>query len=71
LFDPGNAAMAPDGRVQPPVNGNPFVTPQLSVPVARGVNHPESLPWSQGELDLNSNAPAQKQPDVYKIFWKP
>jgi hypothetical protein len=71
LFDPGNTAMAPDGRVQPPVNGNPFVTPQLSVPVSRGVNFPESLPWSQGELDLNSNAPAQKQPDVYKIFWKP
>lgn len=71
LFDPGDPAMAPGGKVQPPVDGNPFVNPQLEVPVARGVNFAQSLPWSQAELDLNSNAPDQKQPDSYKIFWKP
>ncbi len=71
LFDPGNNLMAPSGRVQPPIGGNPFVNPQLSVTVERGVNFPESLPWSQKELDLNSNAPVQKQTDTYKIFWKP
>ncbi|MBL0356197.1 MAG: SusD/RagB family nutrient-binding outer membrane lipoprotein [Chitinophagaceae bacterium] len=71
LFDPGDPLMAPGGKVQPPVDGNPFVNPQLEVPVARGVNFPQSLPWSQSELDLNGNAPDQKQPDIYKIFWKP
>jgi len=71
LFDPGNPVMAPSGRVQPPVDGNPFVSPQQSVPVARGLGFAESLPWSQAELDLNGNAPTQKQPDIYKIFWKP
>ncbi len=71
LFDPGNNAMAPSGFVQPPVDGNPFVTPQLPVPVARGANFPVSLPWSQNELDLNSNAPTQKQADTYKVFWMP
>jgi hypothetical protein len=71
LFDPRNTAMAPGGRVQPPVNGNPFVVPQGSVPVVLSVNYPLSLPWSQNELDLNSSAPDQKQPDTYKIFWQP
>jgi hypothetical protein len=71
LFDPRNTAMAPGGRVQPPVNGNPFVVPQGSVPVVLSVNYPLSLPWSQNELDLNSSAPDQKQPDTYKVFWQP
>lgn len=71
LFDPSNPAMAPDGSVQPPVNGNPFVTPQKTVPVSLRVAYPQSLPWSQRELDLNSNAPEQKTPGTYKVFWKP
>jgi len=71
LFNPADPAMAPGGFVQPPLNGNPFVTPQLPVPVSLTVGYPQSLPWSQGELDLNGNAPDQKQPDTYKIFWKP
>ena len=71
LFDPRNPAMAPGGRVQPPLNGNPFVVPQGSVPVVLSVNFPASLPWSQNELDLNSSAPDQKAPDTYKVFWQP
>jgi hypothetical protein len=71
MFDPANPAMAPGGFVQPPVNGNPFVTPQEKVPVALNIQYPQSLPWSQQELDLNSNAPAQKTPGTYKVFWKP
>lgn len=71
LFDPSDATMAPGGFVQPPVGGNPFVNPQAPVPVSRTVNYPQSLPWSQQELELNASAPAQKQPDIYKIFWKP
>lgn len=71
LFNPADPTMAPGGFAQPPLNGNPFVTPQLPVPVLLTVGYPQSLPWSQGELDLNGNAPDQKQPDTYKIFWKP
>jgi len=71
LFDPNNAAMAPGGFVQPPVNGNPFVKPQAKVPVQLSVTYPLSLPWPQGELELNKNAPAQKTPATYKIFWMP
>ena len=71
LFDPSDPTMAPGGFVQPPVNGNPFVVPQLAVPVFLNVAYPHSLPWSQAELDLNSNAPAQKTPASYKVFWEP
>ena len=71
LFDPRDPVMAPGGRAQPPINGNPLVNPQASVPVALSKNFAESLPWSQTEKDLNSNAPAQKVPENYKIFWKP
>lgn len=71
LFDPRNTTMAPGGRVQPPVNGNPFVIPQPSVPVQLGNDYPLSLPWSQTELELNGNAPSQKTPSTYKIFWMP
>ena len=71
LFDPANPAMAPGGFVQPPVNGNPFVKPQEKVPVSLNIVYPQSLPWSQRELDLNGNAPAQKTPGTYKVFWKP
>ena len=71
LFDPSNPAMAPGGRVQPPLTGNPFVTPQQSVPVTLSIDYPQSLPWSQAELDLNGNAPDQKLPGTFKIFWQP
>ena len=71
LFDPQNPEHAPGGRAQPPVNGNIFVVPQPSVPVQRTNNFPLSLPWAQTELDLNGNAPAQKNPTTYKVFWMP
>lgn len=71
LFDPRNTSMAPGGKVQPPINGNPFVIPQAAVPVQLGNNYPLSLPWAQTELELNSNAPDQKTPDTYKVFWIP
>ncbi len=71
IFDPQNPAMAPGGQAQPPINGNPFRNPQPAVPVQRTNNFPLSLPWAQTELDLNGNAPAQKAPDTYKVFWLP
>lgn len=76
LFDPRDPAMAPGGRAQPPLTGNPILNglgqTQPSVPVVLTVNYPESLPWSQAERELNANAPAQKNdPSQFKIFWKP
>lgn len=71
LFDPRDPVMAPGGRAQPPINGNPLLVPQASVPVALSKNFAESLPWSKTEQDLNANAPPQKVPENYKVFWKP
>lgn len=75
LFDPKNPAMAPGGFVQPPVNGvngNPVSRPQPKVQVTRSNEFPLSLPWSQTEININANAPAQKPlPIVYKPFWMP
>jgi Susd and RagB outer membrane lipoprotein len=76
MFDPRDPSMAPGGRAQPPLAGNPILNAlgqtQPSVPVVLTVNYPESLPWSQTERELNANAPAQKNdPSQFKIFWKP
>ena len=71
LFDPSNPAMAPGGMVQPPINGNPLRVPQLAVSVSVNRAFPLSLPWPSDELTSNPNAPAQKQPSTYKIFWMP
>jgi len=72
VFDPSNPDMAPNGRVQPPVNGDP-VNPgnQKSVPVQLSRTFALSLPWFQTELESNPNAPAQKNPSNYKVFWMP
>ena len=72
VFDPSNPAMAPGGRVQPPTNGDP-VNPgnQKSVPVQQSRTFALALPWYQTELESNPNAPAQKNPSTYKVFWMP
>jgi hypothetical protein len=72
LFDPNNPAHAPNGIVQPPLNGDP-INPgaQKSVPVLLGKTYPLSLPWYSLELETNSNAPKQKTPGTYKVFWMP
>ncbi len=71
IFDPNNTAMAPGGKVQPPVHGNPLKDPQLPVPVSLNRAFPLSLPWPSAELTTNSSAPPQKQPSTYKVFWQP
>lgn len=71
IFDPTNAAMAPGGFVQPPVNGNPQVIPQKKVPVSVNRAFPLSILWPTSELDGNPNAPKQKEPSTYKVFWQP
>ncbi len=72
VFDPSSPVMAPGGRVQPPINGDP-VNPgnQKSVPVQLSRTFALSLPWFQTELESNPNAPEQKNPSTYKIFWMP
>ena len=72
VFNPADPAMAPGGKVQPPINGDP-INPgaQKSVPVQLTKTFPFSLPWYQTELETNPNAPDQKNPGTYKIFWMP
>ncbi|GEP92305.1 Starch-binding associating with outer membrane [Chitinophaga terrae (ex Kim and Jung 2007)] len=71
LFDPGNPQQAPGGFVQPPINGDPSRpgVPQPKVRVVASRKYPLSLPWPANELNVNPNAPAQKQPDTYPVFW--
>lgn len=72
LFNPNDPTMAPGGKVQPPINGDP-VNPgaQKAVPVLLSRTYPQSLPWYSGELETNQNAPEQKNPATYKVFWIP
>lgn len=70
LFNPNDPTMAPGGFAQPPALGNPTLPPpQKRVPVALGRNYPLSLPWPNVDIQVNPNAPAQKQPDVTPVFW--
>ena len=39
------------------------------VPVESTRPYALSFPWSSDELNMNDNAPAQKTPSSYKIFW--
>jgi hypothetical protein len=64
--------MAPGGRVQPPINGDPMNPgAQNSVPVQLSRQFALSLPWDQTEIESNPNAPGQKNPSTYKVFWMP
>ena len=74
LFNPEDPDMAPGGFVQPPVDGDPVINPgnQPAVPVQLSKGYPASLPWYQGELETNPNAPPQKDNLAnYEIFWMP
>lgn len=72
IFNPGDPAMAPGGKVQPPINGDP-INPgaQKPVPVQLSRTFALALPWDQTELETNPNAPPQKNPSSYKVFWMP
>jgi len=61
LFAPAPAGTVtsvtgPDGKVTPVQNDRPY---------------PWSLPFNTNEIALNSNAPVQKVPENYKVFWQP
>ncbi|HEX8331640.1 MAG TPA: SusD/RagB family nutrient-binding outer membrane lipoprotein [Segetibacter sp.] len=59
-------APAPEGTVTSVTDTRGTVTP-----VSNDRKYPWSLPFSTGEISLNSNAPAQKVPESYKVFWQP
>ena len=40
-------------------------------PVSNDRQYPWSLPFSTLEISLNANAPPQKVPENYKVFWQP
>ena len=73
LFNPLDPSMAPGGRVQPPINGNPQLPgAQAPVRVQLSKSFPLTLPWAQAELETNQNAPPQKADlTAYKVFWMP
>ena len=59
-----------NGEVQPPINGNPlFPGAQKKVPVQLSRDYPLSLPWQNDELSVNPNAPKQKIPSTFRVFW--
>ena len=67
-----NPLAVPGGRVQPPINGNPVLPgAQKSVPVQLSKSFAQTLPWDQNELEANPNAPEQKNPAAYNVFWMP
>ncbi|HRN55168.1 MAG TPA: SusD/RagB family nutrient-binding outer membrane lipoprotein, partial [Agriterribacter sp.] len=69
IFDPNNPEMAPDRFFKPPVNGNVELDEAPLIPVITSRSYPLTLPWSQRELELNKNAPSQKTPASFKVFW--
>jgi Starch-binding associating with outer membrane len=61
LFSPApvgtvTSVTGPDGKIIPVSNDRPY---------------PWSLPFNTNEIALNSNAPPQKVPESYKVFWQP
>jgi hypothetical protein len=59
-------APAPEGTVTSVTGPDGKVTP-----VSNDRKYPWSLPFSTGEIGLNKNAPPQKVPETYKVFWQP
>lgn len=61
VFDPRNTTQAPGGFVTSPEGP--------AIQVQRINEIPLSLPWGQDDLSLNPNAPDQKNPATFKVFW--
>lgn len=64
LFSP-----APVGTVTS-VTDYSVPTPKVT-PVSNDRPYPWSLPFNTNEIALNANAPPQKVPELYKVFWQP
>lgn len=41
------------------------------IPVSNDRKYPWSLPFNATEIGLNANAPPQKVPETFKVFWQP
>jgi hypothetical protein len=48
-----------------------YSAPPKITPVSNDRLYPWSLPFSTNEIALNANAPPQKVPESYKVFWQP
>jgi hypothetical protein len=59
-------APAPEGTVTSVTGPDGKVTP-----VSNDRKYPWSLPFSNNEIGLNANAPPQKVPETFKVFWQP
>jgi hypothetical protein len=59
-------APSPEGTVTSVTGPDGKVTP-----VSNDRKYPWSLPFATGEISLNSNAPPQKVPESFKVFWQP
>lgn len=59
-------APAPEGTVTSVTGPDGKVTP-----VSNDRKYPLSLPFNTTEIGLNKNAPPQKIPESYKVFWQP
>lgn len=68
VFNPLDPTMAPGGFVTSPEGPNVGDGP-TQVPVLLVNPIPLSLPWGFEDLGKNPNAPAQKNPATYKVFW--
>jgi len=68
VFDPRDATQAPGGFVSSPEGPTVGAAP-IPIPVQRINEIPMSLPWSQDDLLINPNAPSQKDPATFKVFW--
>jgi hypothetical protein len=68
VFDPNDPTQAPGGFVTSP-DGPTVGAPPIPIPVQRTNAIPLSLPWSQDDLSINANAPTQKNPATFKVFW--
>jgi len=72
LFNANDPVQAPNHIVQPPINGDiAHPDAQAPVPVQLLRPYPLSLPWYSVELSTNANAPNQKEPSTFKVFWNP
>ncbi len=65
LFSP-----APIGTVTSVTDYSTVPAPRTT-PVSNDKPYPWSLPFNTNEIALNSNAPPQKIPELFKVFWQP
>jgi hypothetical protein len=61
VFNPKDPIQAPDGIVMSPDG--------FEIPVTLINKIPWTVVWPQSELSLNPNAPAQKDPGTFKVFY--